>query len=156
MVTGRKTVKKATTGTARKSTSTPAASKRTTNKKTVAKKTATTTTKRAPRKKSVEPKSESIVSSSGILDFGDTLVISNVQEWHQKIASVFDSADKIKLNGGSIEQIDGTGLQLVAAIIKEAAARNIEVTWSAVSETLRDSAAQLGLSTVLHLDATAD
>ncbi len=134
MVTGRKTVNKTTTGTTRKRT--PAA-------------------KRTPRKKTVEAKLESVATDLGVLDLGDSLVISNVLEWHQKIVPIFDGAEKIILDGSKIDQIDGTGLQLLAALIKEAGTKGIDVAWKGNSETLRDAAAQLGLSGVLCLDATA-
>jgi anti-anti-sigma regulatory factor len=127
MVTGRKSVDKGAAG-------------------TTSKRTAPTTSKRAPRKK----------TPSDVIDLGDALIISNVLEWHGKLCNIFAAKGKIVLDGGNIEQIDGTGLQLLVALIKQAGAQGMEVSWKGVSETLRAGALQLALSEALHLDAAAE
>ena len=125
-------------------------------RKTVTKTAAATAAKRTPQKKSVEAKPESASTPSGDLDLGDILVISNVLEWHEKVAAIFEGEEMITLEGGKIEQIDGTGLQFLVAIVKEATARGLGVTWKDASEILHDSAARLGLSRILRLDRTTD
>ncbi len=99
---------------------------------------------------------EDSLQTSGTLDLGKELVISDALEWHQKILAAFDHAAEIILDGGKIEQIDGIGLQLLVAIFKQAANTGVRVVWSGVSDTLLVSAAQLGLVDILCLDLLDD
>jgi anti-anti-sigma regulatory factor len=94
--------------------------------------------------------------SSGYLDLGEILVISDAMEWYQKIIAVFEGATEIQLDGGRIEQIDGIGLQLLVAIFKQAAVKGVRVVWKGVSDTLLISAGQLGLIEILRLDLLVD
>ncbi len=137
MVTRRKTVKKTTGPTGRGTSS------------------STTTKRAAPRKKSAAAKPAPVVANS-VLDLGDVLVIADVLEWHQKIIAVFESGGEISIDGGRIEQIDGAGLQLLVAVIKEAVAKKVKVVWKDVSDTLYNAAAQLGLSGILLLDESTE
>lgn len=87
-------------------------------------------------------------------DLGKTLTIAQVADWHYKLAGVFDLRESIFLEGGGIEKIDSAGLQLLAALMKEAEEVGVEVRWSAVSKPLRRNADQLGLRSILKLDAS--
>lgn len=147
MVSGRKTVKKTTAGTVRKRAATTAAAKRTSGK---------TAAKGAAGKNTLETRPESVMTPAGVIDLGDVLVVSNVLEWQQKNPCIFDGTDTLTLDGGKIEQIDGTGLQLIAAIVKEAGRRGMRVAWTGASQTLCAGAAQLGLAGMLCLDADVD
>ncbi len=146
MVTERKSVDKGAAGAAEKRTPATAA------KRAPAKAAA----KRTPRKKAVASEPQPAVPASDVIDLGDHMVISNVLEWHGKHSDIFEGKGKITLDGSNIEQIDGTGLQLLTALIKQAGSQNMAVSWKGASETLRAAAAQLGLSGALHLDAAAD
>ncbi len=148
MVTGRKSVNKGAAETADKQTAATAAKpKRSPGK---------TTTRRAPQKKAVADKPQPAVPASDVIDLGDALVISNVLEWHGKLSNRFTAKGKLTLDGSNIEQIDATGLQLLTTLIKQAGSQDMTVVWKGTSETLRASAAQLGLFGALHLDAAAD
>ncbi len=80
------------------------------------------------------------------------MVISDALEWHNKINAAFVTASEIVLDGSKIEQIDGIGLQLLAAIFKQASNSGVRVSWRGVSDALLVSADQLGLVEILHLD----
>ncbi|MCP3671402.1 MAG: STAS domain-containing protein [Gammaproteobacteria bacterium] len=95
---------------------------------------------------------EGFTPSSVELDLGEVLVISGLLELHEKAVAAIGSMAEITLDGSGIEQVDGVGLQLLVAVVKAASDKGLHVTWKGVSDTLRDSAAQLGLLQVLGLD----
>ncbi len=95
---------------------------------------------------------ENSAQSSGELDLGKALVISDLLEWHDHAIAVIDSAAEITLDGSRLEQIDGVGLQLIVAVVKEVSSRELQLTWKGASETLLNGAAELGLTQVLGLD----
>jgi len=137
MVIKRKVTKKKTAKATAAGASTAAATKRrptsTSKKKVVA----------AKRKSSAAPECFSL---------GESIVISNVQEWHEKMLAAISGQDDLVLDGSKIEQIDGTGLQLLVALMKEGAANKTNITWKAASDTLHQNAAQLGVVEALGLD----
>lgn len=154
MVSGRKSVKKTTAGTARKRTATTVAAKQTPGQTVTQGTAAAAADKRAPGKNTHETKPEPITTPPGVIDLGAVLVVSNVLEWQQKISPTFDAADTLTLDGAKIEQIDGAGLQLLVAMIKEAGRRGMSVVWTGASPTLRAGAAQLGLADTLCFEAS--
>ena len=91
--------------------------------------------------------------SSQILDLGASLTVVEVTEWHSRFATAFEHGSRIEIKAEAIEQIDGAGVQLLVAVIKEALARHIEISWGAVSETLEQAVSQLGLESVFRLPA---
>ena len=94
--------------------------------------------------------SETATETGQVLDLGTTLTIADITEWHGRFASAFERGSSIEINGAGIAQIDGAGVQLLVAIMKEAVARHVEISWSAVSETLREAVSQLGLKSVFN------
>ncbi len=105
----------------------------------------------AAKKKGVAAKRKSSAAAE-CFSLGQSIVISNVQEWHEKMLAALSNKDGMLLDGSEIEQIDGTGLQLLVALSKEAANNKTEITWKAASETLCQNAAQLGVTEALGLD----
>ncbi len=95
---------------------------------------------------------ENSAPSSVELDLGEVMVISGLSELHGKAVSAIGSAADITLDGSGIEQIDGVGLQLLVAVVKAASDKELQLTWKGASDTLCNSAAQLGLVQVLGLD----
>jgi anti-anti-sigma regulatory factor len=73
-------------------------------------------------------------------------------EWREKMAAAISAQDEVVLDGGEIERIDGTGLQLLVSVMKEAVSTNTAITWKSASDVLLESAAQLGLTEILGLD----
>ena len=105
----------------------------------------------ARKKKGVAAKRKPKAASI-IFCLEESLVISGVMEWRDKMAAAISSQDEVILDGSEVEQIDGTGLQLLVALMKEAVSSNTTVTWKSASDVLLDSAAQLGLIEILGLD----
>lgn len=138
MVTKRKVTKKKTAKKAASHKSATAAVKRTSTAASKKKGVA------AKRKPSATPESFSL---------GEAIVISNVQEWHEKMLAAISNQDKLVLDGSEIDQIDGTGLQLLVALMKEAVTNKKNITWKAASDTLCQNAAQLGVTEILGLDS---
>lgn len=124
-------------------------------KATAGKKTASTATKRvspsASKKKGVAAKRKP-KAASNIFPLGESVVISEAMEWREKMAAAVFGQDEILLDGSEIERIDGTGLQLLVALMKEAVSSNTTVTWMSTSDVLLEGAAQLGLIEILGLD----
>jgi len=87
-----------------------------------------------------------------MLRLDSCLTIAEVGPLAEQLAGVFDSGDSLVLDGSEIEQIDGAGVQLLAALMKEAAAQQTQVVWSGATTILRDAAAQLGLADLLQLN----
>lgn len=118
-------------------------------------KPATTATKRvspsASKKKGVAAKSKP-KAASNIFSLGESVVISEAMEWREKMSAAISAQDEVVLDGSEIERIDGTGLQLLVSVMKEAVSTNTAITWKSASDVLLESAAQLGLTEILGLD----
>jgi anti-anti-sigma regulatory factor len=105
----------------------------------------------APKKKGVVAKRKPKATSNIIL-LDETVVISGVMELREKLAAAVTSHDEVVIDGSAVEKIDGTGLQLLVALMKQAVSSNTAISWSSASDLLLDSAAQLGLIEILGLD----
>lgn len=89
------------------------------------------------------------------IDLEQSLTIAEVGEWHSNLLSQCDAEKCLILNGGDLEMVDGAGLQLLVALMKEMVERQVTVSWSSSSETLKLAAQSIGLSDVLGLDETS-
>ncbi len=94
----------------------------------------------------VEPK------SGMAIELGDALVISEVETVRAMLLEALQGGEDLFLDGSEIEQIDGAGLQLLAACILEAERMHVAFKWHSASPTLCSAAEQLGLTKVLQLD----
>ena len=90
-------------------------------------------------------------SASGEVALGEALTIADVGEWCGKITAVLDRSEPVRLQGEDLDQIDSAGIQFLVAVMQEAAALGIEVSWAGVSDVLRSASEQLGLNGALHL-----
>ncbi|HEC16551.1 MAG TPA: STAS domain-containing protein [Sedimenticola sp.] len=86
------------------------------------------------------------------LVFGDSLIIADVADWHQRLSDALKGDGALMLDGGDLEQVDGAGLQLLAAFMKEAVTLHLTVEWSAASQVLCEAADQSGLAGLLRLN----
>ncbi len=91
-------------------------------------------------------------SAGDVLDLELSLTIAEVGEWHAKFLSQCDLGEPLILKGGDIETVDGAGLQLLAALMKEAAERQLMVTWLSASDQLKQATDSVGLIGALGLD----
>ena len=89
-----------------------------------------------------------------VFGLSEDLTIADAAAIHQSMLDVLRSASSVTLDGSEVEQVDGAGIQLLAAFMKEAAERQIEIRWQGVSDPLRSAAAQLGLGDFLRLAGT--
>lgn len=87
--------------------------------------------------------------SEKVLNLGDSLTIAGVAELHQKMSTILETGEAITMQGNEIKQIDGAGLQLLAALIKEAVELGVEIRWGGISDSLRQGVRQLGLNEAL-------
>jgi len=81
-----------------------------------------------------------------------SLTVADVGEWHAQVVAQLQSAGALTIDGTDVEMIDGAGLQLLAALFKEASTGRCTIAWKDASEVLVNGAGQLGLSAVLKLD----
>ncbi len=88
-------------------------------------------------------------ADAAVINLGDRLTIAGVAERRREMSAALDSGGPVVLQGGEIRQIDGAGLQLLAALIKEAAATGVAIRWDGISDALQQGARQLGLNEVL-------
>ncbi|MCP4289876.1 MAG: STAS domain-containing protein [Gammaproteobacteria bacterium] len=86
------------------------------------------------------------------LDLEGSLTIAEVSGLQETMLGMLNDGKAIKLSGGDVAQVDAAGLQLLAALMKEAVQRMTEVQWIEASAELRTAAAQLGLDSALQLD----
>ncbi|MCB1881142.1 MAG: STAS domain-containing protein [Gammaproteobacteria bacterium] len=89
------------------------------------------------------------------LDLEGSLTIAEVGGLQQVLLNMLNGTGSINLRGGEVNRVDGAGVQLLAALMKEAAQRRMQVHWIDSSTALRTAAAQLGLDRALGLDAKA-
>ncbi len=142
----------------------------TTQKKTAA----TARKKRTPKKviehdplsMSEEPQEDEPVTSepnissasqgnSTPVDLGGSLVISEVDASRGLLLDALQAGRDLVIDGAEIQQIDGAGLQLLAAFALEAERMHIAFTWSGASAVLCNASDQLGLTKALQLDKAA-
>lgn len=71
---------------------------------------------------------------------------------HAELSALLFTSGAVRIDGSPVEAIDGAGLQLLAAFVKEVAARNGTVHWVGVSGVLHRSAGKMGIQHALMLD----
>lgn len=81
-----------------------------------------------------------------------SLTIADVAEVHADLMATLDSQSEWTLDASDVEVIDGSGIQLLAALSKAAEQRQARLAWSGVSAVVTAAADQLGLTGVLRLD----
>lgn len=86
-----------------------------------------------------------------VIELGSDLTIADVEAKKIELAHVLADALPVKLNAEELEQIDGAGLQLLAALFKNAAKNNLEISWLKVSATLMDAVKLVGLVELLNM-----
>ena len=85
-----------------------------------------------------------------------SLTIQEVGEVMMQSRSAFEEATEIHLDIGSLVHIDGAGMQLLCAIIKEARTQSISLKWTGESEPLKTVAQAMGVDEWLGLNPIAD
>ncbi len=80
------------------------------------------------------------------------LEMKNVQAMAERFAAVLTESERIELDGSAVNRIDGSGLQLLLAMVETARQQGKEVSWQKPSASLIEAAALLGLEPRLHLE----
>lgn len=91
-------------------------------------------------------------NNNGLITFDDTLDITMVASYLERLSQLLNEQKSIVLNGENIERIDGAGLQLLVAFFKSAESLHIPVQWQGCSEALKKSAKLSGLTGSLAID----
>ena len=77
--------------------------------------------------------------------------MKNVRELAERFAAALAESTRLTLDGSAVERIDGSGLQLLLAMVETARQQGREVTWQQPSASLLEAAALLGLEARLDL-----
>ena len=90
--------------------------------------------------------------SNGTLVLEASLTISDVGEYHPVLLKHLVTDSALVIDGSQVEIIDGAGLQLLAAFVKDLIGKSSAVSWSGASDKLLKSAHDMGISTALQLE----
>jgi len=88
--------------------------------------------------------------SNGIMVFDGLLDITMVAKYYEQLNELLNDQKMITLNMENVERVDGAGLQLILAFLKEAEKLNLEVSWSGVSEVFDSAAKTIALNEGLN------
>lgn len=94
----------------------------------------------------------SALENSLSLELPSSLTIADVGEIYALLRDALQQDAEVTLDGSSVDVIDGAGIQLLAALFKEASEKQLTIRWSGASDPVVQAAAQMGLSSVLMLD----
>jgi anti-anti-sigma regulatory factor len=86
----------------------------------------------------------------------ENLTIGEVGDYHEVLLRHLDRESAIRIDGQALQVIDGAGVQLLLAFVKDAVARSMAVNWIGASPRLLGSAKQLGVSKAMQLDQLED
>lgn len=91
-----------------------------------------------------------------VLNLPADLTIVEVAAFHAEISFWLKADCSIAIDGKAVEAIDGAGVQLLAAFIKDRVACSRGVCWVNASDVLVRAATQMGLHQALLLDQSMD
>lgn len=90
------------------------------------------------------------------IDCGDVLDIASIAAFRDQCITALETKQDVVLKANDLERADTAALQVLAAFFQDANAQEQAVQWQAPSEALRESAALLGLTELLHLQTSGD
>jgi ABC-type transporter Mla MlaB component len=88
-----------------------------------------------------------------VFDLGSTLTIKNVDQWHGRFESALGGVKSIKIEAAALDQVDGTGLQLLCSLFTTAREIELSIGWGETSARLGQSAGFFGAYNVLGIDS---
>lgn len=83
-----------------------------------------------------------------------SLTIADVGEYQAVLQQSLDLGGPKQIDGSEVDSIDGAGLQLLSAFVKELAQKS-PVEWSGASEKLCEAAKRFGVNELLQLHKVA-
>jgi anti-anti-sigma regulatory factor len=85
------------------------------------------------------------------IDVGDELTIATVAEKKSEWGGAFVGAGEVAFEISRLSRIDGAGVQLLLAAVRDTRRGGGTVTWHGMSPALADAAALLGLTEELGI-----
>ena len=86
--------------------------------------------------------------------FSESIDITCAAKLHEQLLSLLKSDDSvIILDGEKVERADAAGLQMLAALFKDAKKQSIDVQWYKPSDVLVNSSRLMGITELLGLAA---
>ena len=82
---------------------------------------------------------------------GESLTMTQVMPLYNELKQALTKQKQIVLEAAAVETVDAAGLQLLDALMREAQACQVEVSWREPSGVLSQSAKTLGLTDKLRL-----
>jgi len=79
------------------------------------------------------------------------LEMKNVRDLAERFAAALAESDRLAVDGSRVSRIDGSGLQLLLAMVETARREGVEVAWRQPSAALQEAVALLGLEVELNL-----
>ena len=89
------------------------------------------------------------------LQFAASLTIGDVGDFYEVCHQALDDSGPFILDAEAVEVIDGAGIQMIAACVKEAIEQGREVRWQSTSEALVRAARIMGVDESLSLNTSA-
>jgi anti-anti-sigma regulatory factor len=99
---------------------------------------------------------QGVKDEAGVLVLESSLTIADVAAYQAVLQNALDLGGPKRVDGRDVEVIDGAGLQLLTAFVKEMTEKAQQVSWLGVSENLERAARQFGVYNALHLDRSDD
>ena len=73
------------------------------------------------------------------VNLGSALTVADAEAQKIELTGMINDGIPVSLNAEDMEQIDGAGLQLLAAFFKEAQQKDLDVSWGSISPVLLDA-----------------
>ena len=89
-------------------------------------------------------------TEDSVISLGDSLTLADVGARHAEWKQTLAAGGPIEVDASALKTVDTAALQLLAALAREAAARQLPLRWRA-SAALTEGAARLGLKEALRL-----
>jgi ABC-type transporter Mla MlaB component len=90
-------------------------------------------------------------AAPGTIGCDEALEVTGARAFKARLEAALDSAGPLVIEAARLRRVDGAGLQLLVAFVREVNARGRVVTWASPSAELQAAAALLGLSAALAL-----
>ena len=86
---------------------------------------------------------------------GAECLISDALELKNQLSGLLDEPQSVTLDVSALQRIDTAGLQVIAAFVRERAARSFQTEWRGSAPALNSAVQLLGLASVLRLPERA-
>lgn len=86
-----------------------------------------------------------------VLDLGSVFGIPDVAEAKERFMALMNQHGTITIRAGSLERIDGAGIQFLCAMVREAGQMDLRLQWEGVTDVLQQLINLLGMTDDLSL-----